>query len=49
VWFTIAVLLALTFFGGCARDIAHNIEQGRQDAITEGVKERHQLEIKNEK
>jgi len=39
----IGALIALTFFSSCARDIAYNIERGRQEAITKGEQERLEL------
>ena len=36
----IGVLIALSVFSSCVRDIAYNIERGRKEAITNGDRER---------
>ena len=41
--FALAVLFILTLFGSCAKDIARNIEEGRQEAITKAERERMEM------
>lgn len=42
--FALAVLFILTVFGSCVKDIARNIEEGRQEAITKAERERLEMQ-----